>query len=63
MTVRHAPLFVLALPLVMCGLVLAGAPAVTLLFALMFAAVPVLGLLLLPADRPRRPRIIEETSW
>lgn len=57
MTIRHAPLFVLALPFVIAGLALAGAPAITMLFALFLLAAPVLLLLLMPGDiRGHRPR-------
>ncbi|MRH92608.1 hypothetical protein GFY24_35185 [Nocardia sp. SYP-A9097] len=57
MTIRHAPLFILALPVVIAGLGLAGAPAISMLFALLLLAAPVLLLLLMPADiRPQRPR-------
>ncbi|GAB4585575.1 hypothetical protein [Nocardia sp. NPDC127526] len=57
MTIRHAPLFVIALPVVVTGLQLAGASATTMLFALLALAVPVLSLLLLPGDvRTPRPR-------
>ncbi|MBF6137337.1 hypothetical protein IU501_30640 [Nocardia otitidiscaviarum] len=55
MTIRHAPLFVIALPVVVAGLQLAGMPASILWLALLLLAAPVLMLLLMPADtRTRR---------
>ncbi|WP_282780109.1 MULTISPECIES: hypothetical protein [unclassified Nocardia] len=55
MTIRHAPLFVIALPVVVAGLQLAGMPASILWLALLLLAAPVLMLLLMPADI-RTPR-------
>ncbi|MGW2661830.1 hypothetical protein ACWCW7_12775 [Nocardia tengchongensis] len=48
MTIRHAPLFVIALPFVVTGLELAGASPAVLLCALLVLAIPILLLLLLP---------------
>lgn len=55
MTIRHAPFFVLALPIVIITLELAGASALVLLSALALLAAPMLALLLLPADRAYPP--------
>ncbi|SUD49378.1 Uncharacterised protein [Nocardia otitidiscaviarum] len=55
MTIRHAPLFVVALPVVVAGLQLAGMPASILWLALLLLAAPVRMLLLMPADIRRRP--------
>ncbi|MGW4531995.1 hypothetical protein ACWEOI_13700 [Nocardia sp. NPDC004340] len=51
MTIRHAPLFVVALPFVITGLELAGAAPTVLLGALLVLAIPILLLLLLPGSK------------
>ncbi|MEC3957907.1 hypothetical protein VMT65_33065 [Nocardia sp. CDC153] len=48
MTIRHAPLFILALPVAVAVLAMVGAPAIALQAAVMFTAAPILLLLLLP---------------
>ncbi|MFE3103449.1 hypothetical protein ACFROC_08945 [Nocardia tengchongensis] len=50
MTIRHAPLFIIALPFVVTGLELAGATPTVLLCALLVLSVPILLLLLLPGS-------------
>ncbi|MEU1430172.1 hypothetical protein ABZ412_24145 [Nocardia sp. NPDC005746] len=50
MSIRHAPLFVIALPFVVTGLELTGASPTVLLCALLVLAIPILGLLLLPGS-------------
>ncbi|WP_433666028.1 hypothetical protein ACQP06_19900 [Nocardia sp. CA-136227] len=51
MTIRHAPLFVVALPFVITGLELAGAAPTVLLGALLVLTIPILLLLLLPGSK------------
>lgn len=51
MTIRHAPLFVIALPFVVTGLELTGASPTVLLCALLVLTVPILLLLLLPGSQ------------
>ncbi|GAB2442216.1 hypothetical protein [Nocardia tengchongensis] len=51
MTIRHAPLFVIALPFVVTGLELAGASPAVLLCALLVLTIPILLLLLLPGSK------------
>ncbi|APA98382.1 hypothetical protein NS506_04334 [Nocardia seriolae] len=57
MTIRHAPLFILAVPLLLAGVALSGAPAIALLVTLLLTAVPILLLLLLPDDLPAPMRL------
>ncbi|MFE5289978.1 hypothetical protein ACFRAQ_33860 [Nocardia sp. NPDC056611] len=56
MTVRHAPLFVIALPFVITGLELAGASPTVLMCALFTLSVPILLLPLLPGSNNTRSR-------
>ncbi|MEU6586155.1 hypothetical protein [Nocardia sp. NPDC046763] len=51
MTIRHAPLFVIALPCVVTGLELSGAAPLTMLSALFILAFPILLLLMLPGSK------------
>ncbi|MTE14324.1 hypothetical protein [Nocardia aurantiaca] len=51
MTIRHAPLFVIALPFVVTGLELSGASPLAMLSALFILAVPFLLLLTLPGSK------------
>ncbi|WP_433567496.1 hypothetical protein ACQP1O_21235 [Nocardia sp. CA-151230] len=51
MTIRHAPLFVIALPFVVTGLELGGASPLAMLSALFILAVPILSLLMLPGSK------------
>ncbi|MVU78303.1 hypothetical protein GPX89_13745 [Nocardia sp. ET3-3] len=51
MTIRHAPLFVVALPFAVVGLELSGASPLAMLSALFILAIPILLLLLLPGSK------------
>jgi hypothetical protein len=50
MTIRHAPLFVIAMPVLIAGLALAGASPLMLLAAPAVLAIPILALLIMPDD-------------
>ena len=50
MTIRHAPLFVIALPFLVTGLELSGASPLAMLSAPFILAVPILLLLMLPGS-------------
>ena len=50
MTIRHAPLFVIAMPILIAGMALAGASPLLLLVAPAVLAIPTLALLMMPDD-------------
>ncbi|MFX0577887.1 hypothetical protein [Nocardia nepalensis] len=56
MTIRYAPLYVIALTILISAIALAGASAPTLLTSLVVMACPVMLLLMMRGDNDRSPR-------